>query len=59
MSFLLNLQFGAVLECPFHDIRVRGSALHRLTLAQGGPERAEALDFDQVPDGAEWSFDDG
>ncbi len=58
MSFQLNLQLGSVLECPFHDVRVRGSVLHRLALAQGSPEGAEALELDQVPDGAEWSFDD-
>jgi len=59
VSLKLNLQFRSVLENPLHNICVWGSALDSVALGKRGPEGAEGLELDEVPDGAEWGGDDG
>ena len=59
MLLLLDLQHCPVLERPSDDIRVRRGPLDLLALGQGRPEGGEVLKFDQVPDGAQRSFDHG
>ena len=59
MLLLLNLQNGPILKGPLHNIGIRGSALDGLALGESGPEIAEILELDHVPDIAEAGFDDG
>lgn len=60
MLLLLDLQNGTILESPLDDISLRrNTALDVLALFQGGPEVAEVLELDQVPDIAELGLDDG
>lgn len=56
---LLDLKHGAVLERPLDNIRLIRSSLDKLALLKLGPELAEVLEFDQVPDIAERRLDDG
>jgi hypothetical protein len=59
MSLKLNLQLGSILENPLHNIRIWGGILDSLGLDQSGPEVAEGLKLDEVPDGAEGGRYDG
>jgi hypothetical protein len=59
MSLKLNFQLGPILENPLHNIRIWGGILDSLGLDQGGPEVAEGLKLNVVPDGAERGRDDG
>ena len=59
MLLLLDLEDGAILEGPLDDIGVGRGALDELALLEGGPELAEVLELDQVPDIAERRLDDG
>jgi len=55
---LLHFQDGAILEGPFYNIRLFGSALNPLTGLQLSPELGEFGELDQVPDGAQRRIDD-
>lgn len=59
MLFLLDIQYSAIFESPFHNIGFMRSAF--LVVARGklGPEFVEVLQFDQVPDGGKGSVDNG
>ena len=59
MSLKLNLQLGPILENPLHNVRIWGGILYSLGLDQSGPEVAEGLKLDEVPDGAEGGRYDG
>ena len=59
MFLLLHLELSAVLECPLDNIGLIRCALDELALLEAGPELAEVLELDQVPDIAEWRLDDG
>jgi hypothetical protein len=56
---LLDLDDGAVLEGPLDHVGLVGGALDPVALLEGGPELAEVLELDQVPDVAEGRLDDG
>jgi hypothetical protein len=56
---LLHLKNLAILERPLDDIRLLRGALDVLALLQLGPELAEVLELDQVPNVAEGRVDDG
>lgn len=56
---LLDLEDGAVLEGPPDDVGLLASALDELGRAEGGPELAEVLDLDEVPDVGERGTNDG
>ena len=57
MLLQLDIQLSPVLECPLHNIRLRRCSLNRLALLELGPELAEVLELDEVPDAAEGRFD--
>jgi len=57
--FLLDLKHGAVLERPLDDVCLVRRSLDELALLKLGPELAEVLELDQMPDIAERRFDDG
>lgn len=59
MLLLLDLNDGAVLEGPLDDVGLLAGALDELGAAEGGPELAEVLDLDEVPDMGERGADDG
>lgn len=59
MLLLLDLQHGAVLEGPLDNVGLVGCALDPLALLELGPELAEVLELDEVPDAAEGRLDDG
>lgn len=59
MLLLLDLNDGAVLESPLDDVGLLAGALDELGAAEGGPELAEVLDLDEVPDVGERGADDG
>ena len=59
MLLLLNVLHSAVLESPFHDIRLMRSPFNMVTLVKLGPEMVEVLELDQMPDIGEGSVDDG
>lgn len=56
---LLDLNDGAVLEGPLDDVGLLVGALDVLAALKGGPELAEVLDLDEVPDVRERGADDG
>lgn len=56
---LLDLDNSAVLEGPLDNVGLVGGALDPVALVKSGPELAEVLELDQVPDIAEWRLDDG
>jgi len=59
VSLLLNLQDGSILEGPLDNIGIGRSTLDSVAGFQCTPERAEALQLDEVPDSAEGSLYDG
>lgn len=59
MFLLLDFEDGAIFKGPFDDVRVRRRALDPFALFQGRVEVAEVLEFDEVPDRAEWRLNDG
>jgi len=59
MLLLLHLQCSPILERPLGNIRLGRCTLDLLALLQLAPERGEFGELDEVPDGAEWGFDDG
>jgi len=56
---LLDVQHGAVLEGPLHDVSLVRRALGVVALGQLAPEVREVRQLDQVPDGGERGVDDG
>jgi hypothetical protein len=56
---LLDFDDGAILERPLDNIGLVRCALDPVTLLESGPELAEVLKLDQVPDTAEGRLDDG
>jgi hypothetical protein len=56
---LLDLKDLSVLERPLDDVGLVRSPLDELALLDLGPELAEVLELDQVPDIAELGLDDG
>ena len=59
MLLLLDLKNLTVLEGPLNNVGLGGGALDPVALLELGPELAEVLELDQVPDGAEGRVDDG
>jgi len=59
MSLKLNLQLGPILENPLHNICIWRCALDGRARGKSGPEGAEGLELDEVPDRAEGRGDDG
>ncbi len=59
MLLQFHIQHRSILERPLHNIRFGRSTFHVLALVQFRPEVGEILQFDQVPDGGQGSFDDG
>ena len=59
MLLLLDLQHGAILEGPLHDVDVVAGALDVVGLGDGGPELVELLELDVVPDVGKRGLDDG
>ena len=59
MLLLLDLYGCAILERPLDNISLVRCALDPLALVKRGPELAEVLEFDEMPDVAEGGFDDG
>lgn len=59
MLLLLHLELCAVLECPLDNVGLVRCALDELALLELGPELAEVLELDQVPNIAEGRLDDG
>jgi hypothetical protein len=55
---LLDLYLRAVLEGPLDHVGLIGRSLDPVALLEGGPELAEVLELDQVPDIAEGRLDD-
>lgn len=56
---LLHLVDGTILEGPLEDVGlVAGAGSDRLGLVEGGPELAEVLQLDEVPDFGEGCLDD-
>ena len=58
MLLLLDLKNLTVLEGPLDNVGLGGGALDPVALLELGPELAEVLELDQVPDGAERRVDD-
>jgi hypothetical protein len=56
---LLDLKNLTILEGPLDNVGLRGGVLDPVALLELGPELAEVLELDQVPDGAERRVDDG
>jgi hypothetical protein len=56
---LLDLKNLTILEGPLDDVGLGGGVLDPIALLELGPELAEVLELDQVPDGAERRVDDG
>lgn len=52
---LLDLNDGAILEGPSDNVRLVAGALDVLAALEGGPELAEFLELDKVPDVGEGS----
>ena len=59
VSLKLDFQLRSILEHPLHNIGIWRSSLDRHAALEGAPEVAEALELDQVPDGAEGGGDNG
>lgn len=59
MLLLLNIQDGAILECPLHDVRFRRGPLDEVGFVELGPEFVEVLQLDEVPNLGERGGDDG
>ena len=59
MFLLFDLQLGAILEGPLHDIGVIGGALDELRSGEGGPELGKVLQLDVVPDMGQRRLDNG
>ena len=53
---LLDLNNGTVLEGPFDNVGLLAGALDVLRGLEGGPELAEILDLDQVPNVGERGY---
>ena len=59
VSLLLNLQDGAILECPLDNVGVWAGALDKVARLEVAPEVAEVFELDLVPDIGELGLDDG
>ena len=59
MSFLLDFQYGAVLEGPFDHIGIRAGSLDEVARLQVGPEVTEVFELNLVPDVGELGLNDG
>ena len=55
---LLHFKNGAILERPLDDVGLVRCSLDPLALLELGPELAEVLELDEVPDVAEGRLDD-
>lgn len=53
---LLHLDDGTVIECPADNVGLLGGSLDVLAALERGPELAEVLELDEVPDVGERSY---